>query len=45
MATKSIKVPGHRRSVPSSPAWPGPGRKPGPKTVPVDPYIRKNPSK
>jgi hypothetical protein len=44
MAGKTVKVPGHRRSTPKMPPWPGPGKKPGPKPVPVDPHRRKPPS-
>ena len=34
---KTVPVKGHVRSTPSSPPHKGPGNKPGPKTVDVDP--------
>lgn len=40
MAQKPVTVPGHRRSTPKTPAWPGPGNKPGPKPVKVEPHKR-----
>jgi len=45
MAKKPVSVPGHQRSPPRDPAWEGPGRKPGPKPVPVVPHRRDKPSK
>ncbi len=44
MATKSVPVKRHKRSKPSTPAYPGPRKKPGPKTVPVIPHKRSKPS-
>ena len=44
MASKTVPVKRHRRSTPSTPAYPGPGRKPGPKPVPVKPHKRSKPS-
>ncbi len=41
---KTVPVKPHKRSKPSTPAYPGPGRKPGPKPVPVKPYKRSKPS-
>ena len=32
---KTVPVKHHRRSTPKTPAHPGPGKKPGPKPVPV----------
>lgn len=42
---KTIKVPGYDRSKPNTPAYEGPGNKPGPKPVHVNPYERSKPSK
>ena len=40
---KTVPVKEHRRSGPKTPAYPGPGRKPGPKPVQVDPHRRSKP--
>jgi hypothetical protein len=45
MATKTVPVAPHRRSPPSTPAYPGPGNKPGPKPVSVPSHKRSPPSK
>ena len=45
MATKSIPVPAHRRSPPSTPPYQGPGNKPGPKPVSVPAHKRSPPKK
>ncbi len=44
MAPKTVPVRPHRRSTPRTPAWPGPGDKPGPKPVPVQPHKRTPPN-
>ncbi len=41
---KIVRVKPHKRSKPSDPGYPGPGKKPGPKTVPVKPHKRSKPS-
>jgi len=41
---KPVHVDPHRRSPPASPAWKGPGNKPGPKTVPVPHHHRDRPT-
>jgi len=45
MKNKPVKVGGHDRSKPSSPAWEGPGNKPGPKSVSVPDHSRSKPTK
>jgi hypothetical protein len=45
MAEKSVPVKPYKRSPPSTPPYPGPGKKPGPKPVPVSPQKRSPPSK
>ena len=37
---KTVPVRRHKRSTPKSPAFPGPGKKPGPKPVPVKKHKR-----
>lgn len=41
--SKPVQVDPHKRSTPKTPAYPGPGNKPGPKPVPVKEHRRKNP--
>jgi hypothetical protein len=41
MAKSTVKVSPHKRSTPNTPAWKGPGNKPGPKPVKVEEYERK----
>ncbi len=41
---KTIKIPGHDRSKPSTPSKSPNYPKPGAKTVPVKPHPRKKPS-
>lgn len=43
MNKKSVHVDTPQRSTPSSPAWQGPGNKPGPKNVPVKQHGRRPP--
>lgn len=43
MAPKTVSVKPHKRSTPRTPAWPGPGGKPGPKPVLVKPHKRSQP--
>lgn len=43
MAPKTVPVKPHKRSTPKTPAWQGPGNKPGPKPVKVDPHKRSTP--
>jgi hypothetical protein len=45
MANKPVDVDRHKRSTPSTPAWEGPGNKPGPKSVDVDKHKRSKPTK
>jgi len=45
MTAKTVPVKPYRRSPPSTPAYLGPGKKPGPKPVPVSPHKRSPPSK
>jgi hypothetical protein len=45
MMSKTIPVKPHDRSKPGSPPYKGPGNKPGPKPVHVEPYKRNPPSK
>lgn len=45
MGKKNVPVKRHRRSTPEAPAHPGPGKKPGLKSVSVQPHKRTSPSK
>lgn len=40
---KNVPVTPHKRSTPKSPAWKGPGNKPGPKSVSVPAHKRSGP--
>jgi hypothetical protein len=42
---KKVPVKEYQRSKPSDPPYEGPGRKPGPKPVHVDPHKRSLPKK
>ena len=42
---KTVDVDKYKRSMPSTPAFDGPGNKPGPKTVDVDKHKRSKPTK
>jgi len=43
MAPKTVKVKEHPRSSPSTPAFQGSGKKPGPKPVSVESHRRSSP--
>lgn len=43
MTKKSVPVAPHKRSTPKTPAWKGPGNKPGPKPVGVPGHKRSSP--
>lgn len=40
---KNVPVTPHKRSTPKTPAWQGPGNKPGPKPVKVPGHKRSEP--
>jgi len=42
---KTVPVKPYRRSPPFTPAYPGPGKKPGPKPIPVELHRWSPPSK
>lgn len=43
--SNKINIPEHKRSTPNTPPYKGPGNKPGPKPVRVEPHKRSKPNK